>query len=254
MATPHGSTARLASSRRLQPIVPKPFPGKADGSHMSILRCPAAPKNTRASKPKVRTGCITCKIRRVKCDEARPICQRCAKARLVCDGYGNATSSQLGAVADAKAGVRDGNTPASLSGIVRRSALPYSHIGCAPTSKLFRTNEVPYFDFFRHELTDDFSGYHCTDFWTRVVLCEAMTNDCIRYAVLAIAALSQGISNSLASNPTRGKPSALFPWTSKAIVNNNHQVALRHYVQAVHIFQKHCFSSHLSFYKETWRW
>ena len=26
-------------------------------------------KKARASKPKVRTGCVTCKIRRVKCDE-----------------------------------------------------------------------------------------------------------------------------------------------------------------------------------------
>ncbi|KAJ5125909.1 hypothetical protein N7526_008086 [Penicillium atrosanguineum] len=30
----------------------------------------------RASKPKVRTGCFTCKTRRVKCDEAKPACAR----------------------------------------------------------------------------------------------------------------------------------------------------------------------------------
>jgi hypothetical protein len=34
---------------------------------------------TRAGKPKVRTGCITCKIRRVKCDENRPSCNRCIR-------------------------------------------------------------------------------------------------------------------------------------------------------------------------------
>jgi hypothetical protein len=33
----------------------------------------------RAAKPKVRTGCITCKVRRVKCDEMRPECLRCVK-------------------------------------------------------------------------------------------------------------------------------------------------------------------------------
>lgn len=26
--------------------------------------------------PKVRTGCVTCKIRHVKCDEAKPFCRR----------------------------------------------------------------------------------------------------------------------------------------------------------------------------------
>ncbi|TKW53006.1 Transcriptional regulatory protein moc3 [Colletotrichum tanaceti] len=44
--------------------------------------------STRASKPKVRTGCITCKRRRVKCDEIKPSCQNCLKRRVSCEGYG----------------------------------------------------------------------------------------------------------------------------------------------------------------------
>ncbi|KAH8724800.1 hypothetical protein GQ44DRAFT_654167, partial [Phaeosphaeriaceae sp. PMI808] len=32
-------------------------------------------------------GCNTCRKRRVKCDEARPNCQRCAKAGFECSGY-----------------------------------------------------------------------------------------------------------------------------------------------------------------------
>ncbi|KAE8361469.1 hypothetical protein BDV27DRAFT_166975 [Aspergillus caelatus] len=44
-----------------------------------------------AKKPKkctrVRTGCYTCKIRRVKCDEARPACVRCTSTGRKCDGY-----------------------------------------------------------------------------------------------------------------------------------------------------------------------
>ncbi|OLN81404.1 putative transcriptional regulatory protein C15D4.02-like protein 2 [Colletotrichum chlorophyti] len=65
---------------------------------------------TRASRPKVRTGCITCKYvkstgldaeyrsfrikdlqpprrRRVKCDETKPACQNCMKRRISCEGY-----------------------------------------------------------------------------------------------------------------------------------------------------------------------
>ena len=33
-------------------------------------------KKARASRPKVRTGCVTCKIRRVKCDEVGTIYSR----------------------------------------------------------------------------------------------------------------------------------------------------------------------------------
>ncbi|KAL7629099.1 hypothetical protein AAE478_000617 [Parahypoxylon ruwenzoriense] len=44
-------------------------------------------KRKRASKPKVRTGCITW-IRRVKCDETKPACTRCTSTGRKCDGYG----------------------------------------------------------------------------------------------------------------------------------------------------------------------
>ena len=34
-----------------------------------------------------RVGCLTCKARRVKCDEAKPACLRCTRSHRVCDGY-----------------------------------------------------------------------------------------------------------------------------------------------------------------------
>ncbi|OAA71088.1 Zn(2)-C6 fungal-type DNA-binding domain protein [Akanthomyces lecanii RCEF 1005] len=39
---------------------------------------------------KTRTGCITCRIRRVKCDEAKPMCNRCMTSGRMCDGYKSA--------------------------------------------------------------------------------------------------------------------------------------------------------------------
>ena len=44
-------------------------------------------KLNRSSHPKVRTGCSTCKARRVKCDETKPACKRCVKRGLPCGGY-----------------------------------------------------------------------------------------------------------------------------------------------------------------------
>ena len=37
--------------------------------------------------PKTRTGCTTCKKRRVKCDERQPTCLRCENLDIKCDGY-----------------------------------------------------------------------------------------------------------------------------------------------------------------------
>ncbi|KAJ9619694.1 hypothetical protein H2204_012562 [Knufia peltigerae] len=36
---------------------------------------------------KTRTGCKTCKIRKKKCDETKPRCNRCIKDKFTCDGY-----------------------------------------------------------------------------------------------------------------------------------------------------------------------
>lgn len=44
-------------------------------------------KRTRKSHNKVRTGCLTCKIRRKKCDETKPACTRCTSTGRKCDGY-----------------------------------------------------------------------------------------------------------------------------------------------------------------------
>lgn len=46
-----------------------------------------APKPSRASSHRARTGCITCKRRHVKCDEARPHCSNCCNGNRVCEGY-----------------------------------------------------------------------------------------------------------------------------------------------------------------------
>ncbi|CEJ92376.1 hypothetical protein VHEMI08031 [[Torrubiella] hemipterigena] len=44
-----------------------------------------APRLQKKQHPRSRTGCLTCRNRRVKCDESQPICKRCAIARLACE-------------------------------------------------------------------------------------------------------------------------------------------------------------------------
>ncbi|KAF3048226.1 hypothetical protein E8E12_011342 [Didymella heteroderae] len=36
---------------------------------------------------KSRNGCVTCKAKRLKCDEGKPTCQQCLKRNMVCEGY-----------------------------------------------------------------------------------------------------------------------------------------------------------------------
>ncbi|KID73924.1 Fungal Zn binuclear cluster domain containing protein, partial [Metarhizium brunneum ARSEF 3297] len=46
------------------------------------------PTGSRKKKTRTFSGCWTCRSRRIKCDERRPVCDRCSRARIACQGYG----------------------------------------------------------------------------------------------------------------------------------------------------------------------
>ncbi|KAK2592806.1 hypothetical protein QQS21_009510 [Conoideocrella luteorostrata] len=46
-----------------------------------------ARKRNAECRTKVKTGCATCRIRKVKCDEKKPFCQKCVNTGRTCDGY-----------------------------------------------------------------------------------------------------------------------------------------------------------------------
>ncbi|KAK9476482.1 hypothetical protein V1514DRAFT_336738 [Lipomyces japonicus] len=48
---------------------------RADNRHLVVIR------------RRTRTGCLTCRKRRIKCDEGKPLCANCIKSRRVCEGY-----------------------------------------------------------------------------------------------------------------------------------------------------------------------
>lgn len=47
-------------------------------------------------KRRTKTGCLTCRRRRIKCDEAHPTCRNCAKSKRECMGYDPIFKSQPG--------------------------------------------------------------------------------------------------------------------------------------------------------------
>ncbi|CAE7093145.1 unnamed protein product [Rhizoctonia solani] len=74
--------------------------------------------STKQSRSK--TGCLTCKTRRKKCDEQRPTCERCARAKMECLGYSYLDNPEELAQARAKI---------AASRIARVSEQPNSPLG-----------------------------------------------------------------------------------------------------------------------------
>jgi hypothetical protein len=56
----------------------------SNGSDTSAAEAALAAK---LSRKRTKTGCLTCRKRRIKCDEGQPTCRNCHKSKRVCDGY-----------------------------------------------------------------------------------------------------------------------------------------------------------------------
>lgn len=71
-------TAPPGSSAKSQPAASSPTKEKGDED-------PASRKAT--ARKRTKTGCLTCRKRRIKCDEGRPTCNNCIKSKRQCEGY-----------------------------------------------------------------------------------------------------------------------------------------------------------------------
>ncbi|KAK0649717.1 hypothetical protein B0T16DRAFT_445421 [Cercophora newfieldiana] len=47
----------------------------------------SVPRKRNVRRTKVKTGCATCRIRKIKCDETKPFCKKCVDTGRTCDGY-----------------------------------------------------------------------------------------------------------------------------------------------------------------------
>ncbi|TVY77288.1 Aspercryptin biosynthesis cluster-specific transcription regulator atnN [Fusarium oxysporum f. sp. cubense] len=117
-----------------------------------------------AGKPVRKRWLMKCRIRRVKCDEARPACTRCTSTGRKCDGYQTEAPSP----------------PAKSSPSVISS--PTSVVSTYTTRPEARS-----FQFFIEKTLVNFQTFFDDDLWNRRVLQVAQSTDCIRHAIVALA-------------------------------------------------------------------
>ncbi|KAL3594305.1 hypothetical protein FPOAC2_08613 [Fusarium poae] len=118
----------------------------------------------REGTQRVKTGCRTCKTRKIKCDETWPKCKRCTTARRVCDGY-------------------DAPPVGSLS---------WDLLLRAPQPRLIpvtNAREVRCLSFFHHVVAPALSGPFDGSFWTYFVARMTHAEPAARHSVLAISQL-----------------------------------------------------------------
>lgn len=111
------------------------------------------------------------RIRRVKCDEAKPACGRCTSTGRKCDGY-KSTS--------------DPTSQDKRVARVQQAPLKGVSFGIQYNALEKRT-----FDFFRSKTAPCMSGYFQDPVWERLALQASHTEPVIRYAINALGALHE---------------------------------------------------------------
>ncbi|KAK6335516.1 hypothetical protein TWF696_002289 [Orbilia brochopaga] len=91
-ALPPIRLAPPTSSPTLQVGSPLPapapsLPGMQGYYSMPSERIMSGGRHKKEIKRRTKTGCLTCRKRRIKCDEAHPTCKNCAKSKRECLGY-----------------------------------------------------------------------------------------------------------------------------------------------------------------------
>ncbi|KAH7234637.1 uncharacterized protein BKA55DRAFT_579225 [Fusarium redolens] len=152
-----------------------------------------------------KSGCRTCKIRRIKCDEGRPGCLRCSSTGRVCDGYG---------IWDSK--LRLPSTTGSL----------YQPIS---PSCLFSRNKstLSSFAWFTTRARKKIPGIFASDFWNTLILQVSAQETAVLHSLVA-----------LASAHKRGMLSP-HDGLSESGVPDNESFMLQHYNAAIMQLRHH---------------
>ncbi|KAI1348542.1 hypothetical protein F5Y01DRAFT_212405 [Xylaria sp. FL0043] len=145
----------------------------------------------RKGNVKVRTGCLTCKARKVKCDEEKPSCRRCTATGRKCDGYASLS------------------TTSALSWHRPRHLFPNVH----------DASERRSLQFFVEVAAPVLSGPLDPYFWTHVVLQFSQMEPAVRHSVVAVASLYEQVHR---------HRDTITPLPDDSLVLSHYNAAIRH--------------------------
>ncbi|KAI1625262.1 hypothetical protein EDD37DRAFT_649588 [Exophiala viscosa] len=153
----------------------------AQHSESSLIRA-------RPNCRKVKTGCRTCKIRKKKCDEGRPSCQRCLSTGRICDGYGvwGGGNNPFKQHPSSQISLFTGKEPGLTSKL--------SLISPTAAQKLFPIHTVSAdehicMEWFIHRTATKLPGAFESDFWTTLLPQASYSEPAVLHAIITLASV-----------------------------------------------------------------
>ncbi|KAH8681720.1 hypothetical protein BX600DRAFT_505378 [Xylariales sp. PMI_506] len=148
-------------------------------------------------KKKVKSGCRTCKIRRVKCDEGRPSCRRCVSTGRPCEGYGiwggggNGYGDRAVSQGHYSPVIRYPRSPAPLGVAAQQEREYYGWFMCLGAQKI--------------------QGIFSSDFWTVLIFQAGSADPAVFHASLALASVFKNADPTF-DNPLQVRTTAERQW------------------------------------------
>ncbi|KAH7122829.1 hypothetical protein B0J11DRAFT_464987 [Dendryphion nanum] len=124
------------------------------------------PIRRRATHTRSRLGCETCRVRRVRCDQTKPVCLKCSKTGRSCDGY---------------------TTTAPTHDKRRLVAVPQN----PSLSIVVDENELRCMHYFQSHTAPQFADFFDSDLWCRLVFQVSTREPCIRHNIIALGSLHE---------------------------------------------------------------
>ncbi|MBE3041200.1 Zn(II)2Cys6 transcription factor, partial [Candidatus Bathyarchaeota archaeon] len=183
-------------------------------------------KQSRTSSHKVRTGCVTCKKRHLKCDETRPRCGNCLRSRRQCEGYVEARKGNPGF----------GQFRWDSKEVTRRPACPRAQLHLDQDILDFRdsTSALHFNEFVGLVQGPWIVAVSGGDLWNVTLPQVSRNSSTLRHAAMAIGALSIWHRQSKNKSLSEGTPPALPAGDGDAIYFQ----AMAHYGQCLKLQSK----------------
>lgn len=143
------------------------------------------PKRSRAFSTRAKTGCKTCKVRHVKCDEGRPGCKKCFQTGRKCDGYAHCAPSPN----PKSSAISSAIVSNSFNGITNQ--LPPAIPDFLSPSLSVSDREQHSFNFFHTQSAPQLGSCFGSKFWNHFVLQASHHEPAVRHAAIALGSLHE---------------------------------------------------------------
>ncbi|KAI0457144.1 hypothetical protein F5B21DRAFT_465835 [Xylaria acuta] len=186
----------------------------APGAYWDLLERNTPPVKRRATHAKARTGCVTCKRRKVKCDEAKPNCARCTKSGHRCAGYA-AADPQPSHARSSSSKYPDKSTTTAHRLLLRPKPKPklpavvpvpgpdpsrdggecgrVNLLRASLTPAYLDARDALYFERFKCQLLADLGAWCGAEYWRHTILREILIDKTVQHAALGAAAMIMDI-------------------------------------------------------------